>query len=97
GDGPLPDPAFPGQRQENVVHPRRLRTPAALVGLIAHAEIEDARALTSGFLDDQPEKQFAGACLRAKLVVDRAELAKDVAALARQAGNGDDATGMLAA
>lgn len=59
------------------------RAPAALVELVAHAEIEDRRLLATRPFDHQPEQQFAGAEFRNGLV-DRAELADDVILLARK-------------
>ncbi|MNL29023.1 hypothetical protein D3C87_1506950 [compost metagenome] len=70
------------------------RTPAAFVGLVTDAEIEDRRIFTASPFDHQPEQQLTGADFREGLI-DRTELADDVILLARKAGYGSDETFIL--
>jgi hypothetical protein len=69
-------------RQQDIVLHRLLAAPAALVGLVSDAEVEQAGARLYTVFDRQPEQKLAGAGIRTDALVDRAELAKHVAALA---------------
>ena len=64
--------------------------PAPLIVLIAETEVEERCTFFAAAFDHQPEQQFTRACLGDEAFIDRAELADDVVALARQSGNRGD-------